>query len=141
METNQNSNKGVFPGVQAPNNGEIKVGIPTPTTPKNTMGVQNGVPSNLEHHNESVLTNEIINTDDAKTFIRLETKNGEKQVEGVIEIDLISFRERGQESRFLSVSTIGADTEGKESTTTMNINNETDFNLFKKFISELNWND
>jgi hypothetical protein len=62
-------------------------------------------------------------------------------VSGIIEVDLISFRERGQESRYLSVNTEGADEEGNRSTTSININNEADFNKFKKFISQLNWND
>lgn len=138
MENNQNNNKGVFPGTPVPSQGTIQPGPPVQGAPK-TTAVQ---PSNLSHHEEiAPAANTESTPADANTYIRLETKNAEGQVSGIIEVDLISFRERGQESRFLSVNTTGADAEGNSSTTAINIDNEEDFNRFKKFISELNWND
>ncbi|MEK6829582.1 MAG: hypothetical protein AABY15_05680 [Nanoarchaeota archaeon] len=96
--------------------------------------------------NNQITNNQILETQeesaaDAKTYMHLETKNAEGQVSGIIEIDLISFRERGQESRYLSIKTAGAGSDGKRSDTALSIDNENDFNKFKKFISELNWND
>jgi hypothetical protein len=78
---------------------------------------------------------------DANTYMRLETKTADGQTAGVFEIDLISFREKGQESRYLSVNTLGTSQEGESSNTVISINNEADFNKFKEFISNLNWND
>ena len=118
--------KGVFPGVNIGNNiAQNQVVQP----------IQNSQESD---NNQIISQGEVL---DAKTFIHLETKNSEGQVSGVIEIDLISFREKGQESRYLSIKTIGAGENGKGSETNLSIDNEIDFMKFKKFISELNWND
>lgn len=138
MENDNNGNKGVFPGTAAPSQGTIQTAPPVTGPPKKTA-----LPTNISHHEAApVETNsEVEQTMDTNTYIKLETKNPEEQVSGIIEVDLISFRERGQESRFLSVNTTGADAEGNLSTTTINIDNEADFNRFKKFISQLNWND
>jgi hypothetical protein len=138
METNNNGNKGVFPGTPVPSTGTIQTGTPVAGAPKTTA-----LPTNISHHETapSEANTESVQDGEATTYIRLETKNVEGQVSGIIEVDLISFRERGQESRFLSVNTTGADAEGNSSTTTINIDNEADFNRFKKFISQLNWND
>lgn len=76
-----------------------------------------------------------------QTYMKLETKNTEGQISGVLEIDLISFREKGQESRYLSVSSIGGNSEGKSSNTILSIDNEADFLILKNFVSNLNWND
>ena len=76
-----------------------------------------------------------------KTYIKLETKGQGGGVTGVIEIDLISYREKGEESRYLSVSAVGVDSSGEPSNTFISIDNEADFNRLKMFISDLNWND
>ena len=76
-----------------------------------------------------------------KTYIKLETKGQGGGVTGVIEIDLISYREKGEESRYLSVSTVGVNSSGEPSNTFISIDNEADFNRLKMFISDLNWND
>lgn len=81
------------------------------------------------------------NLNQTQTYMKLETKNSEDVVSGVLEIDLISFRERGQESRYLSISSIGSNGEGEASNTIMSIDNEADFLKLKNFISNLNWND
>lgn len=119
--------KGVFPGSIS-----NSVGI-------NTPGTENAAPINQPNYSEEVAA--AINPENTKTYIRLETKNSEGELSGVLEIDLISFRERGQESRYLSINAVGAGGNGEQSDTTLSIDNEADFNRFKKFISELNWND
>jgi len=138
MENNNKGNKGVFPGAQVPSQGTIQTAPPV-------VGAQNtaALPTNISHHENVPIetSTEVEPAMDTNTYIKLETKNSEEQVSGIIEVDLISFRERGQESRFLSVNTTGANAEGEPSTTTINIDNEADFNRFKKFISQLNWND
>jgi hypothetical protein len=132
---NQNPNtgaKGVFPG-SMPSQGVAQQPVQNIQAPPTytEQPVQNTQPTTAvtEQQNQS------------KTYIRLETKNSEGQLSGILEIDLISFRERGQESRYLSINAIGAGQDGGQSDTTISIDNETDFNRFKKFISELNWND
>ena len=141
MENNQNSNRGVFPGNPVPAQGTIQPGPTVQGEQKKTTApvapaAQAAVATapNLSHHDNNP-------TEESNTFFRIETKNAEGQVSGIIEVDLISFRERGQESRFLSVNTEGADGEGNSSKTSINIDNEADFNKFKQFISQLNWND
>lgn len=115
---NQNTNtgaKGVFPGA--------------------TGGPTNIVPQ------ISQVTEGASNTSESKTFFNLELENEKGDIIGVMEIDLISFREKGVESRYLSINTVGAGEDGNQSSTLLSIGNETDFNKFKKFISGLNWND
>jgi hypothetical protein len=127
--------KGVFPGSSQATNPN---GVNTSGAPNNN-GAQNIVPINQPNYSEEVAA--AINPENTKTYIRLETKNTDGQVSGILEIDLISFRERGQESRYLSINTVGAAPDGGQSDTTISIDNEADFNRFKKFISDLNWND
>jgi hypothetical protein len=135
MENNQNSNRGVFPGNPVPTQGTIQPVHTVQGEQKKTAAPAAPAPApSLSHHENS-------STEESNTFFRIETKNADGQVSGIIEVDLISFRERGQESRFLSVNTEGADGEGNSSKTSINIDNEADFNKFKQFISQLNWND
>lgn len=79
--------------------------------------------------------------DDTSTFMSLQTVNEQNEVSGILEIDLVSFRVKGEESRYLSINTTGASENGDQSIATLSITNETDFNRFKEFISKLNWND
>lgn len=127
MDSNSNENtgnKGVFPGSNSIAN---PIAINTPGT---------GNPAQ-----EQIVNLIEVSPADTKTYIRLETKNSEGLLSGIIEIDLISFRERGQESRYVKLLSVGAAEDGTQSETTISIDNEVDFNRFKKFISELNWND
>jgi hypothetical protein len=133
MDNGQNQNtgsKGVFPG----SNPNVQPQQPQINTPVPTVQVEQAL-----QNNQAVQSN--ASQSQTKTYIRLETKNSEGQLSGVLEIDLISFRERGVESRYLSINTLGAGQDGNQSDTTISIDNEADFNTFKKFISELNWND
>jgi hypothetical protein len=131
MDNNQanpnTGSKGVFPGVQ-------------PNQPVNQAPVQNQQPQQPQVTQEQPPVVEE-NVENTNTYMKLETKNPDGQVSGVLEIDLISFRERGKESRYLSVNLIGMGQDGAQSDTTISIGNEQDFNKFKEFIANLNWND
>lgn len=132
MEDNiQNPNtglKGVFPGHLAQNNNQTTVQS-VPQVPV----VEQVLVEQLNSGFENFL--------DTNTYLKLETKNNEGQISGILEIDLISFREKGQESRYLSISAKGSNSQGEASETDISIENEEDFNKFKKFISNINWND
>ena len=126
--------KGVFPGTQVAQN---QTGQPVQNT--QTAPQPEFKPEQPEQPNPQPQATQP--AEDAKTYMRLETKNSEGQTSGILEIDLISFRERGQESRYLSINTVGAGQDGGQSDTTISIDNEQDFNKFKEFIANLNWND
>lgn len=134
-EINPNTGaKGVFPGSNGIYPGSSSVAN---SASENTPGTGNLSPI----IQEQAAPMPVVAPSDTKTYIRLETKNSEGQVSGILEIDLISFREKGEESRYLKLFSVGAGSNGEQSDTTLSIDNETDFNRFKKFISELNWND
>lgn len=133
-------NKGVFPGSvpQAPQQ-------PAQPAPQQTgQPVQNTqtAPQQPQAQPQAPVQPQAqpVNTD-AETYFRLENKNNEGQVSSIIEIDLISYRERGVESRYISINTLGRNQENQQSDTTIAIDNEEDFLRFKKFVSQLNWND
>jgi len=150
MENQNTNNRGVFPGSNpnAQSSGSSAPGAQN--TQSNHNGQQNTLTENLvnEFTQQTIQSNPSVkntspsnNNDDVNTYIRLETKNNDGQVSGILEIDLISFRERGVESRFLQVNSVGASQNGQEGDVTIAIDNEADFNKFKEFISNLNWND
>jgi hypothetical protein len=134
MEVNNQSlstgAKGVFPGTNqmvAP----IEGSNPQSNPPQfESANPQNNVPQSQIEINPS-----------GKTYFRMETKNIQGQLSGILEIDLISFREKGEESRYVKFLSVGASGDGTGSETSLSIDNEEDFNRFKKFVSELNWND
>jgi hypothetical protein len=70
--------------------------------------------------------------------------------DGFVEVDLKAFREKGVMMRFVALSVIGVLTEeqlqeAREKNglvnVAMNISSEEQFEKFKKFIANLNWND
>lgn len=129
---NQNINtgqKGVFPGSQSPNQSKHSQIVES-----NIVSTQNVTVKPNTNINYGVLS-------ETNTYIMLETKNPDGQVSGIIEIDLISFREKGQESRYVSIKTSSAGQDGVQNDTIISIDNEQDFKRFKDFISNLNWND
>jgi len=136
MENNQNLNtgaKGVFPGV----NQGAGMGAIEGTATVNNSGELSVAPSSQSNFSEQTASKSV----NTKTYFRMETKNSEEQLSGILEIDLISFREKGEESRYVKFFSVGAAEDGTQSETTISIDNEGDFNRFKKFVSELNWND
>lgn len=75
--------------------------------------------------------------EDSGTYLRLEEKGF-----GSIEFDLISFREKGREERYLNIIVDGVDAEDfTSSKAILNIGSKQSFENLKKFISNLNWED
>ena len=60
---------------------------------------------------------------------------------GLLEIDLVTLRQKNDEIRYLALSFSGtnAKTE-KEQESFINIENEEQFNALKKFFAQLDWN-
>jgi len=137
-ENPSTGNKGVFPGSapQAPQQ-PVQHQIQQPIAQH--TGHQNTAPQ--QPQTETKVFSERPVDEDASTYIRLETNNTEGEVSGVLEIDLISFRERGIESRYLSINTVGMGLDNSQTNTVISIDNEADFLRFKNFVSKLNWND
>lgn len=132
---NQNPNtgaKGVFPGINH-QVGSTAGELPLSSNREEVIVTHPGQPIFSEQNG--------LNSANTKTYFRMETKNAEGQVSGILEIDLISFREKGEESRYVKFFSVGAAEDGTQSETTISIDNEGDFNRFKKFVSDLNWND
>ena len=63
---------------------------------------------------------------------------------GVMEIDLVTFRERGTETRYIGIGFSGLNVKvdpPEPQEAFYNIETESEFNEFKNFITNLNWND
>ena len=148
-DNNQSMNKGVFPGADSLTEGSIQTGQPVPQETQKTKPVivtpNTGAPVAAAPAPEQVEQVEqgapAPAPQETNTYMNLETKNSEGGVTGIMEIDLISFRERGEESRYLAINATGAGTDGNQSETIISIRNEEEFNRLKAFISQLNWND
>lgn len=60
---------------------------------------------------------------------------------GLLEIDLVTFRQKNDEMRYLSIVFKGIDTRtGQEQDAFINIDNEDAFKELKKFFAQLDWN-
>lgn len=77
----------------------------------------------------------IVQTD---TYISVGNKT-----EGIVEFDLMSHREKGQEVRYLHIQVRGLslDDKGSPSNTYMAITNKEEFEQIKSFFSTLKWED
>lgn len=77
----------------------------------------------------------IVQTD---TYISIGDKN-----QGIVEFDLMSHREKGQEVRYLHIQVRGysLDEKGTPSNTYMALQNKEDFEKVKSFFSTLKWED
>jgi len=88
---------------------------------------------------------DILPTDDSKETISTNTYFRYGTVEsGMVEIDLVTFRERGDETRYLSFKFSGKDVRQEPPVPQdafLNIENEEDFKKLKQFFSDLNWRD
>lgn len=79
---------------------------------------------------------------DGETYFFFESNDNE-----VMEMDLITFREKGEETRYLALSIFGAEiTEDPNKApvqqyTSLTIRSKEEFEKLKKFISQLNWTD
>lgn len=133
--------KGVFPGSSqvAQSDGENVSGAPNSVGQINAKPITQTTAQVKDSYVETAAKAESLSG--VNTYMELEIKNPNGEVSGILKIDLISFRERGQESRYLSINTTGAGPDGAGSDTTISIDNENDFKTFKEFVSNLNWND
>jgi hypothetical protein len=64
--------------------------------------------------------------------------------DGHIEFDLVSFRQKGEETRYLSIKVTGFDDEKDlpaPQSAAMSISNKEEFEKLKAFFSQLEWND
>jgi len=63
---------------------------------------------------------------------------------GKMEIDLVTFREKGAETRYISIMFSGMNIKEDPPTPQnafFNIENREEFNLFKAFVANLSWDD
>jgi hypothetical protein len=59
----------------------------------------------------------------------------------MLEVDLVTFREKNQEMRYLSMSYAGINPKtGDPQEAFINIDNEEAFNILKNFFMQLEWN-
>ena len=73
----------------------------------------------------------------SKTYIALgDATNPES---GKLELDLIVFREKGEQTRYLNVSFTQKDEGGQPSTVAISLNEES-FNSIREFFKDLEWN-
>lgn len=109
------------------------------TSPAETQQVSiQHVPA-MEQHEEQVVdsTNVPDETETQEfggTYFLLETPKT-----GHLELDLVSYRQKGVEKRFLNVKVKGKAKDNGEFV--MNITNKSDFEAFRNFVSNLNWDD
>jgi hypothetical protein len=75
------------------------------------------------------------------TYIEIVTEKDEQgQPLSVLEVDLVISREKGQETRSLSINFAGIDTEKKELIEKSVSIDEEGFYILKQFFSQLEWN-
>jgi len=129
--------KGVFPTNGAKTEGNIAA---APAVAPAIATAPVVAPADMSHHEAVQPVQPVQENVTNATYAMVQIKNAEGEVSGIIESDLISFREKGYENRYLSIKTIGVGEDGNQSTTTITLAEE-DFNIFKEFISKLNWND
>ena len=72
----------------------------------------------------------------AKTYLNI----GSPET-GMLEIDLVSFRQKNEEARYLSLSLLNPSESGEQSKPAVfAIDNEEAFMVLKKFFEQLEWN-
>lgn len=109
------------------------------TSPAETQQVSTQHVPAMEQHEEQVVDSENV-PDETETqefggtYFLLETPKT-----GHLELDLVSYRQKGVEKRFLNVKVKGKAKDNGEFV--MNITNKSDFEAFRNFVSNLNWDD
>jgi hypothetical protein len=81
--------------------------------------------------------------EEKETYLKLVSKEDE-QVISALEIDLKTYRERGEEVRYVSILFSGFDSREdppKPQEAFFNITSKEDFEFIKNFFSKLNWED
>ena len=64
--------------------------------------------------------------------------NKENPDAGILELDLVVFREKGEQTRYLSISFAQPDEKGNMKSVSINLNEES-FQNVKKFFEQLDW--
>jgi hypothetical protein len=92
---------------------------------------------NNENKNSDITVDASVVFEENGTYCKLGSPDA-----GFLEIDLQSFKERGVETRHISLTVVGLD-ESKENVvkSEMFILNEDSWKKFQSFIAKLNWND
>ena len=111
-----------------------------PQQPNNVKHINNDVPLKQEEiANEEVYENNASNLDyeekklDTQTYFEYTASNKSK-----LELDLITFREKGVETRYLSIAIAWPE---MPSGTMISIGSKEEFERFKEFVAQLNWGD
>jgi len=100
-----------------------------------------GVQVDMSYENNEVSLDYEEKAVDAETYFEFKAKNNSK-----LEFDLVTFREKGVETRYLSISinwprTLNGNKEAEYDKTMITIGSKEDFEELKKFIGQLNWGD
>lgn len=99
------------------------------------------VPQTVEQNNQQEPVHQ--NNEQKETYLKLVNKEGDEAL-ATLEIDLKTYRERGEEVRYVSILFSGLDTREetpKPQEAFFNITSKEDFNFIKDFWSKLNWED
>lgn len=73
----------------------------------------------------------------SKTYLCL--GNPENPKDGQLELDLIAYREKGEQTKYLSLSFSQPDEGGESNSVSVRLNEES-FNSIKEFFKQLDWN-
>lgn len=119
----------VAPVVQAP---------PKPTQPVVTAPVvTHQVVAPVVQKVSKNIDNEDLNNVLGDTYLKIVDGDGG----GILEFDLVSHRQRGEEKRYLSIRVIGVDEDDSSITnkTLMTISSQATFDTLKEFFTRLDW--
>ncbi len=109
--------------------------IPNETTESVHKNTQVDVEKPLENESKNLK----VNKKGCQTYFSYDSKNG-----GKIEIDLITFREKGVETRYLSILAFGYDpneAQPEPHRAFLSISDKEGFENIKSFFDQLNWED
>lgn len=173
MDTGQNlntGNKGVLTPEQLAQLQKHKTSAPTPqqATPREQTAVNQNVPPNIRNRHfitSNTQPEQTVQSPQAQPTVEVseeenayfnsssvETKrtNGETYFRyqddegGMLEVDLVTFREKGRETRYLSLALHGYDMSQNPpipQKTFLSIGSKEAFEKVKEFFSNLNWED
>ena len=73
----------------------------------------------------------------SKTYLCL--GDPENTSSGTLELDLVAYREKGEQTRYLSVTFGQKDDQGEPASVSINLNEES-FNTIREYFKNLDWN-
>ncbi len=73
----------------------------------------------------------------SKTYLALGDPSNPSS--GVLELDLVVFREKGEQTRYLSITFSQKDEKGEPASVSINLNEES-FNSIREYFKNLDWN-